>query len=99
MSLSHCGKDSQGRDIGYAYAAKCDHPVCDKDIDRGLSYACGGMHGSTELGCEKYFCEGHMLNTAINNGDYVELCDYCAADLIRSDEWILDTIEDCIVRK
>lgn len=36
--------------IGYAWEATCDHPGCEKQIDRGLAYACGGMHGNEALG-------------------------------------------------
>lgn len=61
MGWSYCGKDSEGRDIGYSIPAKCDHPGCDKDIDRGLSYACGGEHGDDTLYCEKYFCHDHLF--------------------------------------
>ncbi len=30
------------RDIGYGVPAYCDHPGCMAEIDRGLSYVCGG---------------------------------------------------------
>jgi hypothetical protein len=73
MGWANCGEDSAGRPIGYAFAATCDHPGCDKEIDRGLAYACGGMHGEGCLGgeddidweasypsCEKYFCYEHL---------------------------------------
>lgn len=33
--------EHNGRDQGYGVPAKCDHPGCDKDIDRGIGYACG----------------------------------------------------------
>lgn len=48
-----------GREVGYAIEAKCDHPDCDADIDRGVSYMCGGPAFSDE-GCEGYFCEKHL---------------------------------------
>jgi len=65
MGWGHCGTDSKGREIGYAIEATCDHPGCNEQIDRGLSYACGGMHGiydnhGREEGCEGYFCTKHM---------------------------------------
>lgn len=46
MGWGNCGRDSKGRPIGYLHAATCDHPGCDAKIDRGLSYACGQMHGT-----------------------------------------------------
>jgi len=63
MGWADCGTDSNGRPIGYAFEATCDFPGCDKKIDRGLSYACGNMHGETTWGCEGYFCGEHMLFT------------------------------------
>ena len=55
------GFDSHwNRDIGYGVPAFCDHPSCDAEIDRGLSYVCcdeqpyGG-----ERGCGLYFCSKH----------------------------------------
>ena len=49
------------RDIGYGVPAKCDHPKCDKDIDRGLSYVCGGNAYGEPDGCGLYFCSKHLL--------------------------------------
>lgn len=61
MGWADCGKDSKGRNIGYAFSAKCDHPGCKTKIDRGLAYACGGMHGESGNGdCEGYFCGEHL---------------------------------------
>lgn len=61
MGWGNCGTDSKGRPIGYIFDATCDHPDCIKEINRGLDYACGGMHGETEFGCEKYFCYDHLI--------------------------------------
>lgn len=59
MGWAHCGQDSAGRDIGYAIRATCDHPGCTVEIDRGVSFVCGAMHGESECSCEKYFCGDH----------------------------------------
>jgi hypothetical protein len=48
------------RDIGYGVPATCDHPKCDKRIDRGLSYVCGNEPYGGEHGCGLYFCAHHM---------------------------------------
>ncbi|HEV7521417.1 MAG TPA: hypothetical protein VGP89_09990, partial [Candidatus Angelobacter sp.] len=48
------------RDIGYGVPAYCDHPKCNKKIDRGLSYVCGGEPYGGELGCGLYFCSEHL---------------------------------------
>lgn len=53
------------RDIGYGVPAFCDHPKCSKEIDRGLSYVCGGgpygenPRDGRRNGCGLYFCEEH----------------------------------------
>jgi hypothetical protein len=48
------------RDIGYGVPALCDHPGCNKEIDRGLAYVCCGSepYGGDD-GCGLYFCEEH----------------------------------------
>src|SRR5665811_952191 len=48
------------RDIGYGVPALCDHPDCNKEIDRGLSYVCCNqqIYGG-EDGCGLYFCDKH----------------------------------------
>ena len=62
MGWANCGEDSKGRPIGYAHRATCDHPGCDKKIDRGLAFACGGMHGDCSgYACENYFCTDHLI--------------------------------------
>ena len=97
MWWGNCGNDSEGRPIGYIFSAKCDHPGCEKDIDRGLSYACGGMHGNTEFGCEKYFCEEHRPYHVLVHGDYEQVCESCGNELIASGEFIYSDDEGCIV--
>lgn len=66
MGHAFCGKDSQGRNIGYGVRAVCDFPGCTTEIDRGMDYACGGSHGTEDLKgnpcCEGYFCEEHLNN-------------------------------------
>jgi len=51
------------RDIGYGVPAYCDHPRCKAEIDRGLSYVCGGEPKGGEYGCGRYFCSRHLFNT------------------------------------
>lgn len=62
MGWADCGKDSNGRPIGYAHEATCDYKGCNAKIDRGLAYSCGGMHGTGEedFDCEGYFCSKHL---------------------------------------
>lgn len=98
MSWSHCGKDSAGRDIGYAHSATSDQPGCKTVIDRGLSYACGGMHGSTETGCEKYFCSEHLEYTVDDNEDFSTVCEGCMVALTTSGDWALHA-KDWVIRR
>lgn len=66
MGWANCGQDSQGREIGYAHEATCDHPGCEEKIHRGLAYICGRvMHGECEWSCEKYFCKAHQFDPKV----------------------------------
>jgi hypothetical protein len=95
MGWSDCGTDSMGRPIGYAHVATCDHPGCDTVIDRGLSYACGGMHGDDVFSCEKYFCAQHLRHSVQMTGpprrSFTDVCDECAEHLRHPDSgWAYD---------
>ncbi|MCE4223368.1 hypothetical protein HCU64_06360 [Methylobacterium sp. C25] len=48
------------RDVGYGVPAICDDPTCDAEIDRGLSYVCGGEPYGGEDGCGLHFCGNHL---------------------------------------
>ncbi len=58
------------RDIGYGVPAKCDHPGCDEEIDRGLSFVCGNEPYGGEHGCGLYFCSKHHAHEH-------QTCDRC----------------------
>jgi hypothetical protein len=64
------------RDIGYSVPALCDHPECNEEIDRGLSYVCGGEAFGGEHGCGMHFCPDH-LTYAGEARDGVQLCTRC----------------------
>lgn len=84
MGWGDCGDDSKGRPIGYVFPAICDEVGCEKEIHRGLSYACGDMHGETEWGCEKYFCEEHRRNLIQDKDEtLVPLCKECYSEILR----------------
>lgn len=72
------GHNSDGREIGYSVAATCDDPVCGAEIDRGLAYACGGMHDEDEWSCAGYFCYKH-LTYSDHPGPRGEVCKKCHA--------------------
>jgi len=63
--------DRWKRDIGYGVPAYCDHPGCMKEINRGLSYVCGGEPYGGEYGCGLFFCGEHMFCAK-------DRCDSCA---------------------
>ena len=91
MGWANCGTDSKGRPIGYAHDATCDHPGCDAKIHRGLSYACGDMHGEDEISCEGYFCEEHRVVVSVN-GETHTVC--LACEKLLHDEGMLDEEPD-----
>ncbi|RLB94386.1 MAG: hypothetical protein DRH26_01320 [Deltaproteobacteria bacterium] len=76
MGWADCGTDSKDRPIGYAFDATCDHKDCSNEIDRGLGYACGGMHGEGTYSCEGYFCGEHLGYIDADDLDF-EVCDEC----------------------
>lgn len=71
------GHNAAGREIGYSVEAECDEDGCDEDIDRGLSYVCGGMHDGGEHGCGGYFCGAHLFAACPPDGRHGLLCVRC----------------------
>lgn len=67
-----------GRDIGYGVPAYCDHPGCGAEIDRGLSYVCGGVPYGGEYGCGLYFCGSHLWHAG-KRREHRQLCKRCLA--------------------
>lgn len=69
------------RFAGYGVPAKCDHPDCDADIDRGLSYVCGSAPFG-DNGCGLYFCHEHLsyLICSDDSIDGTQNCDRCIED-------------------
>ncbi len=75
MSWSIGYDENWKRDIGYGVPAYCDHPQCKAEIDRGLSYVCGGEPYGGDRGCGLYFCDAH-LSGGSGPGVY-QLCSRC----------------------
>lgn len=100
MGWGDCGTDSNGRPIGYVFPATCDHPGCTAEIDRGLSYACGDMHGDDEISCERYFCSEHRRHYIEDSetGRDVSVCEDCARAAIETGEFY-DDPEDGVIRR
>lgn len=87
----------KGRDVGYGVPAICDHPGCGEEIDRGLSYICGGDVSGGDHGCGLFFCEKHRRAGGVAR-DHAPLCSRCywnrppfppTADVPRWIEWKL----------
>jgi hypothetical protein len=73
---------------GYGVPTICEYPSCNEEIDRGISYACGGEPFS-EHGCDRYFCGKHLTYIGFDENEkqckhenkckckWVELCERC----------------------
>lgn len=70
--------DNYGRDIGYGVPAICDHPGCNKQIDRGIVFVCGGDISGGEHGCGLFFCDDHLFWYEGKKGP---LCERCSEDM------------------
>lgn len=84
MSWAIGDSTKHNRIIGYGVPCICEHPNCNKKIDRGLSYICGGDIDGGEHGCGLFFCAEHLLHApapheaANDDADYYQLCNRCA---------------------
>ena len=99
MGWGDCGTDSQGRPIGYVFEAECDHPGCHEKINRGLAYACGGMHGESGVDCEKYFCEKHRTCIVEFDGSLIAVCEECEKVLQEEDSGYYEDEEEGLYRE
>lgn len=80
MSWSIGFNTKHNQDIGYGVPAICDHPACNTEINRGLSYLCGdNPTGQGEHGCSLHFCTEHITLTETEEG-HVQLCECCLND-------------------
>jgi len=78
-SLGHDSRwGKYGRDIGYGVPAVCDHPGCNNEIDRGLSYVCGSHPYGGDHGCGLFFC-GEHLHFEERGDEFPQLCERCVA--------------------
>jgi hypothetical protein len=60
------------RDVGYGVPAWCDHPDCTAEIDRGVSFVCGGEPCGGGHGCGLFSCD-RDLNYAYTDDGYDDL--------------------------
>jgi hypothetical protein len=66
------------RDIGYGVPSICDFPACNEEIDRGLSFVCGGEPYGGEYGCGLFFCPKHLSYRKPRGADNdTQLCPRC----------------------
>jgi hypothetical protein len=93
VSWMFCGKNrTTGQWMGYGVPSKCHKRGCGADIDRGLSFVCGGMHEGDIYGCGYYFCKAHLdhLVFADKGERIVQLCAKClkaAEKALAEDGW------------
>ncbi len=68
------------RDIGFDVPGCCDHPDCNKDINRGMDHVCGGEPYGGESGCGLYFCDQHReAKVTAASEEAIPLCSQCTA--------------------
>lgn len=65
-----------GKPCGYSVLDVCNVEGCEKEIDRGLAYACGGYPGEGEGFCDGYFCAEH-LTLGLGDPEIRQLCPNC----------------------
>jgi len=66
------------RDIGYGVPSICDHPKCNNEIDRGLSYVCGSELYGEDFGCGLYFCGEHLMYRKLRYSKMlIRICPRC----------------------
>lgn len=75
-------ENAEGRKVGYLVPTTCEHEGCDKQIDCGMAYACGGDHDDCGgQACAGYFCDEHMYAVDHEAMGYTEingsLCEKC----------------------
>ena len=74
MSYSIGFDRNWNREVGYGVPSICDHPDCNKEIDRGLSFVCGGEPYGGEDGCGLFFCKEHLWHSMGNKSQRCERC-------------------------
>lgn len=79
MGWAFCGTNPvTGEEMGYGVAGICHHPGCGAEIDHGLSYVCGSMHGGASRGCGYYFCTKHLTFVEFEHTERtIQLCEKC----------------------
>ena len=85
-----------GRDVGYGVPAICDHPDCNEEINRGLSYVCGSEPYGGEYGCGRYFCGRHRSYVEGDDSRMYSLCERCCnddSDLFNAKQDVRDWVE------
>jgi hypothetical protein len=86
------------RDIGYGVPSFCDQPVCYEEINRGLSYICGGLYWD-EHGCGLVFCPKHHFYVEVDE-DSFSVCERCRdgklpfTPSLDTEEWIEHKLTD-----
>ncbi len=80
------------RNIGYEVPCHCDHPGCDKIINRGMSYSSDIENSKTNCDAGIFLCEEHMIHISEEECDNYKDCSHCEIGIIplKDDcqEWI-----------
>lgn len=77
------------QEIGYGVPATCEHEGCNKKIDRGLAYACGGQPYEDSYYCNRFFCYTHLYFTPVELDGVGPVCRECYDRLVDvNDEYI-----------
>ena len=73
----------------------CSHRGCCIEVVKSADTVCG----NNEYGCKEYFCAPHRGNhVELEDGTFLPICDSCEEDMLDSQEWYKDPIDNCIVR-
>lgn len=68
------------RDIGFDVTATCDHPDCQKAINRGVEHVCGSEPYGGDSGCGLYFCADHLETKTLDADEGpISVCAQCAS--------------------
>lgn len=76
----------------YGVPAICEHPDCNEEIDRWMSYACW-WEPFSEFWCDRYFCSKHLSNEYFDE-DWFVLSDHAPDEAYDSAKCV-DICEKC----
>ena len=73
----------------------CAHRGCSREVDKSTGTVCG----NSSYGCKEYFCTTHKDNyVELEDGTLLPICDSCEEDMLDSEKWYKDPIDNCIIK-